>query len=177
MPPLDNPRHEAFAQELFRGLTEGRTRAECYSRAGYTKNPNSASADSARLLNASQHIIERVRELQEQAAASADVTVQTILAELEEARRMSREQKQGSAMTAASMGKAKIVGLDVHRVEQGRPGDFSGLRSKEDLAEKYLIEHGATNITEEMRKTMVEELERHCAAVSAIAHTGSDTTH
>jgi hypothetical protein len=35
MPALPNPGHEAYAQALFKGLTDGITQAQAYKAAGY----------------------------------------------------------------------------------------------------------------------------------------------
>jgi len=175
MPALKNPRHEAFAQSLFTGLSEGLTRAECYSRSGYTQNPNAASACSARLLNATGHIVERVRELQEQAAAKAAkakaVTIESIVDELDEAREMARSEKQASAMIAASQGKAKVTGLEIQRVEQGKPGDFSGCHTRDEIADSVLrMINPDVEITPDMHRRMLEELDKHTRVMQAIAH-------
>jgi hypothetical protein len=67
MPALKNRRHEAFAIELFKGISEGATQAECYSAAGYTDNHNAAKACASRLLKSAAHIVSRVKELQTEA--------------------------------------------------------------------------------------------------------------
>lgn len=51
------------------------------------------------------------------AAENHAVTVDSILEELEEARVVAKENSQSSAMVAASMGKAKLAGLDIDRLE------------------------------------------------------------
>ena len=175
MPVLKNPRHEAFAQAIFHGLAQGFSQGECYLQAGYggeRKDKDAARFHASRLLHRYK-VIDRVRELQDQAAKRKGVTVDSILSELEEARTVSRDQKQGSAMTAATMGKAKIAGLDIQRTEIGVPGDFNNVNSKLELAEQYLAtEYGVTEITDEMRNAAVEELKRHSAAMDVIARAG-----
>lgn len=46
-----------------------------------------------------------------------EITVDTLLAELEEARLLGKETGKASAMVTASMGKAKLLGLDKQIVE------------------------------------------------------------
>jgi hypothetical protein len=170
MPPLENPRHEAFAQALFEGLGNGLTHGQAYSAAGYTGNPNAAKVNASRLLKSARHIIDRVQELQAQAAKNRQATVESIVDELEVAREIARENKQPSAMVAASTAKAKILGLDISRTEVGKPGDFDAINSKEELAEKYLLEaNPEAIITANKREMVIAELQRHMAAVSAIA--------
>src|SRR5215831_13725924 len=81
MPALANPRHEAFAQAIFQGLSQDpqpglRTGAsretfsngKAYKRAGYLpSNTNAADAAASRLLRKVKPILERVRELQAEA--------------------------------------------------------------------------------------------------------------
>lgn len=61
----------------------------------------------------------RVRELQGEIKERHNVTVDSLLAELEEARQkaLSAETPQSSAAVAATMGKAKLTGLDKQIVE------------------------------------------------------------
>src|SRR5262245_57536888 len=74
MPALANPRHEAFAQAIFAGLT-GETRVKRAQSTAYLtaypncSNGNSAEAAASRLLRRVKPIIERVRELQAEANA------------------------------------------------------------------------------------------------------------
>jgi hypothetical protein len=82
----------------------------------------------------------RLRELQERTAAKAEVTRDSILAELEEARVMAKKNGQPAAAVSASMGKAKLVGLVVDRKEVGAPGEFADL---EDMTSDELREHFA----------------------------------
>lgn len=61
----------------------------------------------------------RIKELQDEIKKRHSVTVDSLLAELEEARRaaLSAETPQSSAAVAATMGKAKLTGLDKVVVE------------------------------------------------------------
>jgi hypothetical protein len=170
MPPLENPRHEAFAQALFEGLGTGRTQAEAYSVAGYTSNPNAAKASASRLLKSAKHIVERVQELQAEAATHKRVTIESIVEELEGARQIAQENKQASAMVAASTAKAKILGLEINRTELGKPGDFDAISNKGELAEIYLLQaNPEAIITASKREMVIAEIERHTGAICAIA--------
>jgi hypothetical protein len=57
------------------------------------------------------------------------------LAELERARQVAEEAKNGSAMAMATLGKAKILGLIIDRREVGDVGAFDHL-TDEQLAEE-----------------------------------------
>ncbi|MDK1250596.1 terminase small subunit [Cronobacter sakazakii] len=61
----------------------------------------------------------RLKELQEEIRQRHNVTIDSLLAELEEARQkaLSAETPQSSAAVAATMGKAKLTGLDKQVVE------------------------------------------------------------
>ena len=169
--PLPNARHERLAQELFKGIAEGRSQGASYSAAGYTKNPNAAAVDACRLLKSSRQIIARVQELQEQTARKKKVTVESVVDELDSARAIAERNEQASAMVQATSVKAKVCGLFVEKTEVGKPGDFlAGVQSMTDLAERLLLEANPDAIiTHEMRQQALLEFERHAAAIDAIA--------
>ncbi|WP_236232257.1 terminase small subunit [Pseudomonas juntendi] len=59
----------------------------------------------------------RIEELRIKVMERHEITVDTLLAELEEARLLGKETRKASAMVTASMGKAKLLGLDKQIVE------------------------------------------------------------
>jgi phage terminase small subunit len=126
MPTLSNPRHEKFAQEL----VAGKSAAEAYELAGYTPNYGNCIR-----LKGNERVVARVVELQCRGAEQAEVTVSSLLAELEEARQLAFERGQPSAAVAASMGKAKLTGQIVERAEVGQPGQFDHM-TDEQLVEE-----------------------------------------
>lgn len=67
MPCLDNPKHEAFAGHLARGLSQ----SKAYTQAGYNPNP----AGSSRLAN-SPAVIARVEELKDEIASKINQAMQ-----------------------------------------------------------------------------------------------------
>ena len=122
MPVLSNHKWEIFAQEL----AKGKTGDEAYRLAGYKQNKDNASR-----LKANESILGRIREIQERGAIRAEVTVASVLNELEEARQLAMSISQPAAATAAAMGKAKVKGLIVERKEVGAPGDFDRMSDDE----------------------------------------------
>lgn len=122
MPILANPRWELFAQEL----AKGKTGDESYVLAGYKQNKDNASR-----LKANESILARIKEIQARGALRAEVTVASVLNELEEARQLAMSIQQPAAATAAVMGKAKVKGLIVERKEVGAPGDFDRMSDDE----------------------------------------------
>jgi hypothetical protein len=142
VPVLPNPRHEAFAQAIFSGITNAKgvahSQAEAYRRAGYhVTNGNSAKACASRLLTFANGIGERIKELQataaEQAVESADKCVQ----ELNQLRRDAHADKAYAAAVSAVMGKAKILNLSVDQ-PPNTSVDFSSAKSMQDVGRKLL---------------------------------------
>ena len=79
MPTLKNSRHELFAQEI----AKGRSQREAYRAAGYlTKSDDATDANASRLLSNAK-VADRIREIQTEAANSAEVTVSSLIAEAE----------------------------------------------------------------------------------------------
>lgn len=128
MPVLSNPKHERFAQEL----AKGKTSDEAYVLAGYKENRGNAST-----LKSNQNVLDRVQELLSRAAVRAEVTVASIIAELDEARELARTVHQPAAMTSASMGKAKVAGLLVERTEL--TGKDGGAIQTEEVNARELV--------------------------------------
>src|ERR1700745_1465531 len=97
MAALPTPKHETFAQTLARGSSA----AEAYVVAGYKENRHNAAT-----LARKQHILTRVAELQEEqlaihqqataeAAANAQETIESLIAEAEAAGAKEMEEKGG----------------------------------------------------------------------------------
>ena len=111
-------------------LAKGKSAAEAYVLAGYKANDGNCIR-----LKGNERVLSRVKELVERtaanAAARAEVTAESLLNELEEARKLAAEINQPSAAVAATLGKAKVAGLIVERKEVGRPGDFEGMKPDE----------------------------------------------
>jgi hypothetical protein len=78
---------------------------------------------------------ERDGTLKERGAARAEVSIASLLGELEEARQVALEDNNVSAMTLATMGKAKILGMIIDRREVGNVGAFDGF-TDEQLVEE-----------------------------------------
>lgn len=95
-------RHERFAVALAAGMTVG----DAYAAAGFRPHRGNASR-----LSANERVQSRVSEIQSRAARRAVTTVDHLLHELEAARLQALSQGHTGAAVAASMGKAKLVGL------------------------------------------------------------------
>lgn len=106
MPILENERYELFAQSLARGETA----TKAYSDAGYKP-----SRKNAWRLKTNKDVIERVAELQCNAARSTEVSIQSLIHELDDAIDVARAKGQAQAMVSAAGMKAKLSGLMVER--------------------------------------------------------------
>jgi len=97
MPVLPNPRHEAFAQAIVKGLASDKpngknTQKAAYLAAGYsTTTENATEAAASRLLRNVKPVVERVRELQAEALAriqpKLDISRERVGRNLDEASR------------------------------------------------------------------------------------------
>lgn len=62
-----------------------------------------------------------------------EITVDTLLVDLEEDRALARSEGQGAAAVGATMAKARLLGFIVDRKESGQPGEFANLQSIQDV--------------------------------------------
>ena len=108
MPILENERWELFAQ----ALAKGETATRAYETAGYH-----GSRSNAARLRANEHIAARVLEIQGAGAKSAEISVASLIEELEAARVKATSLNQLSAAVRATAEKARISGLLIERQE------------------------------------------------------------
>jgi hypothetical protein len=100
--PLPNPKHEKFALALARGMSK----ENAYAEAGYKRDSGAASR-----LSGNVRILARVQKLQEIAQNRNEISVDTLLQELEKARKLSIALGHCNAAVLATMGKGKLLGL------------------------------------------------------------------
>src|SRR6516162_2386899 len=134
--PLRNPRHEKFAQLVWQADAKNYRRGLAYQAAGYRASlddkSKSCSADAcAHRLFKNAQVQRRIREISAMAAKRNEVTEDSLIGELEQARIAALEAQQASAAVAATMGKAKVCGLLVERKETGKPGDVDNMTVEE----------------------------------------------
>ena len=92
-------------------------------RTGYSEK--TAKQQGSRLLT-DPRIKAAVRAGQQRVATKAAVTVETLMAELEQARKLALKEKQASAAVTATMGKGKLAGLLVEkRQHSGAVGTYN----------------------------------------------------
>lgn len=109
------PKQESF----IRTYLETSNASEAYRRVYDVSETTKATTIvvKASELMANPMVAARLAELQERAAEKALVTVASITAELNEARDLARQLENPTAMTTAVMGKAKVNGLLVDKVD------------------------------------------------------------
>lgn len=78
--------------------------------------PESVNIKAFELLNNGK-ITLRIEELREELAKRHDITKDTLITELEEARQIAKETAKAASMVSATMGKARILGLDKQVIE------------------------------------------------------------
>ena len=134
MGTLANPRHEKFARLVWAASAKDYRRALAYLAAGYRakldlSDPSrSWPADqAASRLAKSVKVKARIQEIAAMAAKRHEISEDSLLEELEQARLAALENQQASAAVAATMGKAKLCGMLVERKEAGKPGDFDNM--------------------------------------------------
>ena len=152
MPVLPNPRHEAFAQAIVKGLASERpngknTAKAAYLAAGYSpSNDRSATVAASRLLTIVDPVVQRIRELQEQALArldrKLDVSRERIGRRLDLASRMAEQENKPETIVSSELGLAKVFGL-AKTSESYNPGDMSNAKDADDLGRLLLESIGA----------------------------------
>lgn len=103
--PLRNIRHERFCLALAEGLDQ----TSAYLKAGY-KQTASATANAARLIT-KDNIKSRLAHLSALAARSSEITIASIVRELDEANAVAKANGQATALVSAATLKAKLAGL------------------------------------------------------------------
>ena len=176
MPALDNPRWEAFAQAIVKGLASDKpngknTQKAAYLAAGYSPSSDHAAENSAsRLVRNVGPVIERIKELQAQALAriqpKLDISRERVGRNLDLASSFAQQQGNAANIVAAELAIAKIFGLS-KTDEQYNPTDLRNAQSSKDLGRLLLISVGLSSPSDadilaavEANDTFVATLER-----------------
>lgn len=108
------PKQEQFAQKVL----QGETQSDAYRFAYNAKNMSDKTIwEEASVVAANPKVAARLFEGQKAAQERNLVTVESITRELDESRALAIEQDLAGEMTKATMAKAKIHGLDVHKID------------------------------------------------------------
>jgi hypothetical protein len=146
MPVLPNPRHEAFAQAIVKGLASDKpngknTQKAAYLAAGYSPATiEAADAAASKLLRKVKSILDRVQELQAQALArlnpKLDISRERIGRRLDMASRTAEDERDVGNIVSSELGLAKVFGLAKHD-DSYDPTDYSHAKSPVILAGCY----------------------------------------
>jgi phage terminase small subunit len=126
MPVLLNSRHERFAQLL----AGGKSQRNAYLAAGYRCSLEAADSSASDLLR-NPKIFHRVVEIKGKGAERAEVTVQSLIAEAEEVRRLAMANKQCSAAVSAIREKGILSGNRIKRSEHSQSSEFEHMSDAE----------------------------------------------
>ena len=127
-----NHRRELFTQLLFQGFPA----VKAYAKAGYKRHDGNAS-----VLARHPEVLARLEEIRgfpvgtRAIAARANVTPESLMDELEQARAQAMENGHESAAVSATKEKSILAGHRVERAQIGGPGEFDHLSDEELLAD------------------------------------------
>lgn len=108
MPALSNAKHERFAQNLAKGMSQD----EAYRDAGYTPDAPNASR-----LTRNDKVQARVAEITERGAVRAEITLATLVGYADDIRSKAAEAGQYSAAVSAVKELGVLTGLRVEKRE------------------------------------------------------------
>lgn len=118
---MERPRKRRFTDKMEAFCLvymETNNASEAYRRSyNVTNMADKTAARESWIVLQKPQVQARLAELREVVMERHNITVDTLLAELEEARLLGKETGKASAMVTASMGKAKLLGLDKQIVE------------------------------------------------------------
>lgn len=134
-----NPRQEKFARLVLHARAKGLPAYLAYRAAGYKASleysPNGkaspAMVRASALLRTGKVQARLCAIMTEASRRHPEVTEDSLLLELEEARQAAIAADQAGAAVQATMGKARITGKIVDRKEVGKPGDFDAMSDAE----------------------------------------------
>jgi hypothetical protein len=176
MPALPNPRHERYAQEFFKGLSNGITQHEAYKAAGYLpSNKNSAKAAASRLMLT---IANRVRELQEESNKrvqhKVDLSRERVGRRLHEASMMAEQQNNPKAMVSSELGIAKV--FHEQHMQEAKPQELSPGDSTRDIGRKLLQSMGLREPDDVSIQAAIEANDAFIANLEAIRDSAQGLT-
>lgn len=142
---MERPRKRRFTDKMEAfclAYIETNNASEAYRRSyNVTNMAEKTAARESWIVLQKPQVQDRLAELREVVMDRHNITVDTLLAELEEARKaaLSAETPQTSAAVSATMGKAKLLGLDKKIVEiTGKNGGAIETKSQVTVDKKTL---------------------------------------
>jgi hypothetical protein len=110
---------------------------DAHEQAGYKRNFGNAST-----LSKARDIQARLNEIKSAGADRAAVTVESLIAECDEALALARELRNPTAMVAAIKEKGILSGKRIERSERGERGEFDWIERASDQQLMEFIEAG-----------------------------------
>lgn len=140
MAALEKAKHEMFVQKWHE--LDNKSEAYRLSHPASLRWKEATVNSKASTLSKDEKILARYKELQAKLAARHFVTLDTLLEELQEAREIAlqAETPQASAAVSATMSKAKLMGLDIQKIEHSGSTKVTTIdltASPEDAARMY----------------------------------------
>jgi hypothetical protein len=133
-----NPRQQRFvAAYLKTGIA-----SLSYALAGYQPTTRESQDNAASRLLGNVGIKAAIRQKRRAMLKRSDITIEKLLSDTEDARKLAMASAQPSAATGAVQLQAKLVGLLVDRRETGQPGDFAGLTTADEVIAAIRAEMG-----------------------------------
>ena len=115
-------------------LHQGKPVTQAYDEAGFKPNRGNCYR-----LRRSARLQRYLNSLEVRVAKRHDVTMDSLIAELEDARKLAEETKQPASMVSASMGKARLAGLIIDKREVKSTDDLDGKNISEIAKALYDI--------------------------------------
>src|SRR5262245_25189022 len=173
MPVLPNPRHEAFAQAIFAGLSrhQNYSQAQAYRDAGYkVTNGNSARACASRLLTFANGVAERIHELQaeqlKRLTPKLDLSKERIGKRLDLASQIAEQERNAQGIVASELGIAKVF----HRFDTQNDNqlDFKSAKSMQEIGKKLMQSVGVREPDDAMIQSAIEANDAFIARLEQI---------
>lgn len=132
------PRHERFLREFIK--TGNQT--EAWMRVHpHMKGRRVAEAAASRAMSY-PYMRARYEQLMERHMKKADISIEKILTDYQDALDMAKEQGKAGEIVSAATAQAKLVGLLRDRVEAGQVGDFDNIADISTILEMVAKESG-----------------------------------
>jgi hypothetical protein len=129
---LKRQRHEIFAREYLaceNGAEAYRRTARRFPNAGPgLNNPGSAGVMAWKIMRRPE-VKRRILELRTIMAKKADITLDKVLTDIQEAIQMAKAQAKPNELVTAAMAQAKLVGLLRERIETGTIAEYENLEN------------------------------------------------
>jgi hypothetical protein len=139
MPALTNQRREAFVRNVFKSPKTGWSQARCYEAAGYKATGHARDAAASRLLTFGE-VKMRLSEMSQPVTRRAQVSMQALLAELDDTIAAAKADRAHGAVIAAYGLIVKIAQMMHDQVEHQ---EFAGNLTSAEIEAMIVEEYGA----------------------------------